>query len=162
MKKHLLLFVLVSVFACAALQQTNASPANLGLKEQVAPNPFEDIPVLINGVAGTLDISRFMVVDGQLVAVGTLVGGAINSIVEIPVTNITATCDILHLELGPVDLNLLGLLVHLDQVVLDISAQSGPGNLLGNLLCAITNLLNGPGSALNGVAALLNRIISIF
>jgi hypothetical protein len=46
----------------------------------------------------------------------------------------SGTCDILHLTLGPLDLNLLGLMVHLDRVVLDITAQSGPGQLLGNLL----------------------------
>lgn len=54
-------------------------------------------------------------------------------------------CEILHLELGPIDLNLLGLVVHVDQIVVDISAQPGPGNLLGNLLCAIAGLLDQPG-----------------
>jgi hypothetical protein len=52
-------------------------------------------------------------------------------------------CPILHLELGPLDLNLLGLRVQLNQVVLDITAIPGPGNLLGNLLCAIAGLLDG-------------------
>src|SRR5829696_1215409 len=55
------------------------------------------------------------------------------------------------------DLELLGLKVHLDKVVLDITAQSGPGNLLGNLLCAIANLLNNPGGALNQLVDILNR-----
>jgi hypothetical protein len=54
-----------------------------------------------------------------------------------------ATCPILHLELGPLDLDLLGIQVHLDRVVLDITAVPGPGNLLGNLLCAIAGLLDG-------------------
>ena len=54
-----------------------------------------------------------------------------------------AVCPILHLELGPLDLNLLGLRVQLNQVVLDITAIPGPGNLLGNLLCAIAGLLDG-------------------
>jgi len=52
-------------------------------------------------------------------------------------------CPILHLDLGPLDLNLLGLHVHLNEVVLDIEAIPGPGNLLGNLLCAIAGLLDG-------------------
>jgi len=56
-------------------------------------------------------------------------------------------CPILHLELGPVNLNLLGLLVQLDNcnngpVTVDITAVPGPGNLLGNLLCGLANLLN--------------------
>jgi hypothetical protein len=54
-----------------------------------------------------------------------------------------ATCPILHLDLGPLDLNLLGLHVHLNEVVLDVEAIPGPGNLLGNLLCAIAGLLDG-------------------
>ena len=162
MKTKLLSLAIASIFTFATLSESNAAPVKANVKEQVAPNPFQDIPVIIDGVAGTLDITRFAIINGQLTAVGTLVGGTINSIVQIPVTNITATCDILHLELGPVDLDLLGLVVHLDQVVLDIDAQAAPGNLLGNLLCAITNLLNGPGNALGGIAAILNRILAIF
>jgi hypothetical protein len=71
-----------------------------------------------------------------------------------------ATCDILHLVLGPLDLNLLGLVVHLDQVVLDITAETGAGNLLGNLLCAITGLLDG-GGALANLVALLNTLLAL-
>jgi hypothetical protein len=54
-----------------------------------------------------------------------------------------AACPILHLELGPLDLDLLGLRVQLNQVVLDVTAVPGPGNLLGNLLCAVAGLLDG-------------------
>ena len=55
------------------------------------------------------------------------------------------SCDllVLNLVLGPLDLNLLGLVVHLNQVVLDIIAVTGAGNLLGNLLCAVAGLLDG-------------------
>ena len=67
---------------------------------------------------------------------------------------------ILHLELGPLDLDLLGLAVHLDRVVLDISAVPGAGNLLGNLLCSVVNLLNG-GGALTQIAGLLNQILAL-
>jgi hypothetical protein len=52
-------------------------------------------------------------------------------------------CPILHLDLGPLDLTLLGLHVHLNEVVLDVEAIPGPGNLLGNLLCAVAGLLDG-------------------
>ena len=71
-----------------------------------------------------------------------------------------ASCDILNLVLGPLDLNLLGLEVHLNQVVLDIVATTGAGNLLGNLLCAVAGLLDG-GAALGQIAALLNQILGI-
>ncbi len=71
-----------------------------------------------------------------------------------------ASCDILNLVLGPLDLNLLGLEVHLDQVVLDIVGATGAGNLLGNLLCAVAGLLDGVG-ALGQIAGLLNQILAI-
>jgi hypothetical protein len=69
-------------------------------------------------------------------------------------------CDILHLVLGPLDLDLLGLQVHLDRVVLDITAVPGAGNLLGNLLCAITGLLDGTGQ-LAQLVALLNQLLDL-
>jgi hypothetical protein len=75
-----------------------------------------------------------------------------------------ATCTILHLVLGPLDLNLLGLMVHLDRVVLDITAQSGAGNLLGNLLCAVAHLLDNTSPTLLSIlrlSSLLNRIIGL-
>ena len=71
-----------------------------------------------------------------------------------------ASCEILDLVLGPLDLNLLGLQVHLDTVHLNITAVPGAGNLLGNLLCAVAGLLDGP-SPLNGIAALLNRLLAV-
>lgn len=75
-----------------------------------------------------------------------------------------ATCDILHLTLGPLDLDLLGLQVHLNRIVLDIVAQSGPGNLLGNLLCAVAGLLDDTsggviGDLLGQITDLLNQIL---
>jgi hypothetical protein len=74
-----------------------------------------------------------------------------------------ASCDVLFLQLGPLDLNLLGLVVHLDQVTLDIDAQTGGGELLGNLLCAITGLLDPLVflENLGQIADLLNQIIAL-
>ena len=71
-----------------------------------------------------------------------------------------AACDILHLVLGPLDLDLLGLKIHLNRVVLNIDADPGPGNLLGNLLCAVAGLLDGGLNGLLGrLTNLLNRIL---
>ena len=70
------------------------------------------------------------------------------------------SCDILNLVLGPLDLDLLGLQVHLDKVVLNIVAQSGAGNLLGNLLCAVAGLLDNTG-VLTQIQQILNSILAI-
>ena len=76
-------------------------------------------------------------------------------------TKAMATCGVLHLVLAPLDLDLLGLQVHLDKVVLDIVTKSGAGNLLGNLLCAVTGLLdNGLQGALGRLVDLLNQILA--
>jgi len=64
--------------------------------------------------------------------------------------------------LGPLDLNLLGLTVHLDRVVLNIDAVPGAGNLLGNLLCSVAGLLDGGlGGQLGTLTSLLNRILAL-
>jgi hypothetical protein len=51
-------------------------------------------------------------------------------------------CPVLDLTLGPVDLNLLGLLVHLDTVHLTINADS-EGGVLGSLLCSLAGTPTG-------------------
>ena len=71
-----------------------------------------------------------------------------------------AACDVLNLVLGPLDLDVLGLQVNLNRVVLNIVAQSGAGKLLGNLLCAVAGLLDGGLSGLLGrITGLLNQIL---
>ncbi|MFL5580162.1 MAG: hypothetical protein ACJ8AO_07300 [Gemmatimonadaceae bacterium] len=53
------------------------------------------------------------------------------------------TCDVLFLDLGPLFLDVLGLTVDLSEVILDINAVGGAGNLLGNLLCGLLSILDG-------------------
>jgi hypothetical protein len=118
---------------------------------------------------GAFNIQQFSVVDNQIVAAGTLTGTIQNSVgnvigtvlktIRLAVSVNGASCDILHLELGPLDLDLLGLKVHLDKVVLDIDADPS-GGLLGSLLCAVANLLN-IGGALTDIVNLLNQILAL-
>lgn len=117
---------------------------------------------------GTLALTNFalnsanqLVVNGILSGTLTRGGNTIGSILQtvtflVDTANSSATaCQILHLELGPLDLNLLGLRVQLNRVVLDITAIPG-GGLLGDLLCAVSNLLN-PNAAL---VTTLNQILA--
>ena len=152
-----------------------APMATTSVQAQGNTQPLLTVPLNITQGAltfvGNLNILRFVNQGGQLVAQGNVVGtltntatGAVTPILQTFSQVLTiigtpqASCQVLHLELGPLDLNLLGLVVHLDKIVLDITAQSGPGNLLGNLLCAIANLLNGSGP-LGAIATLLNQIL---
>ena len=107
------------------------------------------VTTTLQGVRGSVPHTKTMDLKVQDVTTGA------------PTSGVTAaSCDILNLVLGPLDLNLLGLEVHLNQVVLDIVGATGAGNLLGNLLCAVAGLLDG-GAALGQIAALLNQILAI-
>jgi hypothetical protein len=126
-----------------------------------------------NVLNGLVSITNFATQGNQLVAQGVLNGTLIaadgtatpitNQTITLPVSSIDPSCQILNLVLGPLDLNLLGLTIHLNQVVLNITAVSGSGNLLGNLLCAIANLLNGGSpldTLLTQLVTLLNQILA--
>ncbi|WP_374456465.1 hypothetical protein [Nocardioides sp.] len=134
-------------------------------------------------VSGTFTPTRFVQRDGTLWAKGFLEGkihhdnGTVtkfSGIKKMPVKKINgqsatdartstraAACDILNLVLGPLDLNVLGLEVHLQRVVLDVVAVAGAGQLLGNLLCAVAGLLDGTPLAglLGQLVTLLNQIL---
>ena len=135
-----------------------------------------------NGVVtGSFKPARFVQDNGRLMAIGTLtatltrasgkVVGTDSMRVKLPVksgegTSLARTsdggaaCDILSLVLGPLDLDILGLRVQLNRVVLNIDAEPGPGNLLGNLLCAVAGLLDNSG-VLTQVRQILNSILAI-
>jgi hypothetical protein len=78
-----------------------------------------------------------------------------------------ATCDILNLVLGPLHLDLLGLVVDLNEVVLDITGETGAGNLLGNLLCGLFGILDAPAGiteflrVLDGLLATINELLRL-
>jgi hypothetical protein len=134
--------------------------------------------------ATTITITQFKVINGVINAVGTFTGTVAGVNGDQPFTaNFTApvsgsglplsgastsaaaangTCPVLSLTLGPLHLDLLGLVVDLNQVNLNITAQSGPGNLLGNLLCSVAGLLDNTGSGgTGGLSGLLQSITNL-
>ncbi|HET6652470.1 MAG TPA: hypothetical protein VFH10_07510 [Nocardioides sp.] len=184
-----MLLSLVATTAQAVPSQTGTSTqAAQAARAPVFDNEFGKVKSRVIGTFGqngTVDAvfkpRRFKAVGTQLVAVGKLQGELVrgngsvvddfSQRVELPVATAgglplpllrdgrAATCDILRLVLGPLDLDLLGLQVHLDRVVLNIIAESGAGNLLGNLLCAVAGLLDSTGLA--GLAGLLTPVTQI-
>jgi hypothetical protein len=159
-----------------ALRRTSSAVAALALTVALLiPVTVQAAPSLSIPVAGTtigggtfsgvFTLTSFAVKDGQVVALGTVSGilsnagvvvGSALTTVAVPTQVLdSSSCDILHLDLGPLALDILGLKVDLSRVVLDITAQTGPGNLLGNLLCAVTGLLDP-----SGLARLLNQILA--
>jgi hypothetical protein len=69
------------------------------------------------------------------------------------------SCAILSLVLGPLHLDVLGLVVDLNRVVLNITGQTGAGNLLGNLLCSLTGILDG-GFILGRFLSVVNELLA--
>jgi hypothetical protein len=68
-------------------------------------------------------------------------------------------CQNLRLQLGPLDLGLLGLAVEIDRVQLDVSAVQASGTELGNLLCAVSGLLDGDQA--DRLVAVLNDLLQL-
>jgi hypothetical protein len=121
---------------------------------------------------GTLTITSFASnAAGQLLASGTISGvttfvnGVTQTVTNVPFSNLVVTpadqrCTILHLDLGPIFLDLLGLQLTTSPITLDLTAVAGAGNLLGNLLCAVAHLLD-QNPLLPAIQNLLNQINAI-
>jgi hypothetical protein len=93
----------------------------------------------------TPTITSINIQDGRLIASGaatSMVNGRIHTVTFSTTLDIAvdpsqgAICPILDLRLGPIDLNLLGLVVKTSPICLDITAYED-GGLLGSLLCAL-------------------------
>jgi hypothetical protein len=180
---------LVLAAVCAALLVVPVAAGAQTTATPIKATSLSNIPVsgkATNGTkfTGRYTVTQFVTRAGKTYALGTLTGRIGNrsvkrSNVAIPVSighsstpgissshQITppGTCPILNLVLGPLHLNLLGLHVDLNQVVLNITAVPGPGALLGNLLCAVANLLNQPAlptQQLTGLLNILNQLLTL-
>jgi hypothetical protein len=122
----------------------------------------------------TFQVQSFSKKNGKIfangVARGIFRGKSFKRSVSVPVKNpnvvaggaktaqlpdIPNSCQILNLQLAPITLNLLGLVVRTNAINVRIDAVPGAGNLLGNLLCSVTNLLN-PGALSGPLGQLVN------
>jgi hypothetical protein len=177
--------LLAAVTALAVMLIAGAGPA----AAQTSGTPLTQT-VKLTGTAkngkkfkGTYAIDRFTRSGGKLYAVGTLKGRLKNRRVtregvRIPVAiqrhegattsqapNPTpGACQILDLVLQPINLNLLGLRVATSRIELLIEAIPGAGNLLGNLLCGITGILDpqgGSGATLSQLTQVLNALLAL-
>ncbi|NYJ07520.1 ABC transporter substrate-binding protein [Petropleomorpha daqingensis] len=156
--------------SAAAAPAPTAAPTAAAAPATLTSTINQTIPG-VGTFVGTFTPTGFARSGGQTTVTG-LVQGTLTSLTgtttpvsqtaSAPVTAAQATgsCTILDLTLGPLHLDLLGLVVDLNQVHLVITAVQGPGNLLGNLLCAVANLLNG-GTTGGALANLLNQLLGL-
>jgi hypothetical protein len=148
----------VALLSAVSILAASASPA----AAQTASIPLPVSCTLSGTATGscTVNLTGFQAVNGVVNAVVTIVDQAGNTVATVLVPlQTTGTCTILTLDTGPIHLNLLGLVVDIAPIHISVTAVSGPGNLLGNLLCAIAHLLDNPGATANGIAALLNNLL---
>ena len=124
---------------------------------------------LLNGIP--LLTSLGALTSGQLTELTNgltqILNAALNAITRITRSNVfdiisSASCDILNLAVGPLHLELLGLIVDLDDceggpVTVEITA-SPAGGLLGDLLCSLADLLNVRNPNLTAIFGVLRDI----
>jgi len=144
--------------------------------------PFANAPLTTTAGAaagvtsGTVTITRFdydratrtLLVSGSITYTNPATGAQLTETFEREEATLrrvggptSPVCEILELDIGPIHLDLLGLVIDIAPIRIDITAESGPGNLLGNLLCALAGLLDpGPGP-LAAIIRLLNQINAI-
>jgi hypothetical protein len=169
--------------ACALLLVGGAGTAAAQATATSLTDPIAMTGTGKNGkkFTGTYKVKRFVAEGDQVFAVGTLKGTLKNrnvrrTGVRIPVSDITfggaglaqasqtqQRCEILDLTLGPLDLRLLGLIIHLDRVHLDIDADPR-GGILGQLLCGLAGGGLPPTPAPPGIGqivAILNAILAL-
>jgi len=157
--------VLPGAAAASAAPQAAAPAAARAAQPAATAVPVTG--TLPDGTAFTGQLSNLTtsVVNGVLTLTGTITGTGLpagGTAFSAPIQDLAVggSCSILNLDLGPLHLDLLGLVIDLAPVHLDITAVPGAGNLLGNLLCAVAGLLDGPGNPLGGIVALLNRLLT--
>jgi hypothetical protein len=115
--------------------------------------------------SGNIALARFEVRQRSLVVVGMLTGilaesrgsiiGRVNEEVELPVVVVSGTCQLLHLDVGPLDHEFLGVQVHLEKGALGITTRDGPDRAL---LCSTAGLLASKPTP-EAIATRLNAVL---
>lgn len=151
------LAALAALVAVAALAFAATATSSAGTSQTTAqPTKIASTTTQVGSVQVRLQVNRFVKRGSRLYAVGTAISQftptdanaqtyptkTVRRAFTAPVRKLKRIesakriCPVLDLTLGPLDLNLLGLMVHLDTVHLTITADSN-GGLLGSLLCSL-------------------------
>jgi hypothetical protein len=136
--------VVTACFAVASVLGPASNAFAQKGKGKSAPQAFSVLPITITGVT---------VANGQLVANGLLGANPFQLPLLLSSHTSDGPCPILDLQVGAIDLTLLGLRVQTSNICLEVTAVPG-GGLLGNLLCEVANLLQG-GTTLPEIITLL-------
>jgi len=156
---------MVGAFGLAAAIPAGAAPPPTAQTTAVVAAP--GLPVtgtLADGTpfVGQLSNLTTSVVNGALMLSGTVTGTGIPAMgtpftTAIAPTATAANCQILNLNPQPLNRDLLGLVANLVAVHLDLTGATGPGKLLGNLLCGLAGALDP--ARMREVSGLFNQVL---
>ena len=121
-------------------------------------------------LTGNFTLEGFTERDGNLLAFGTATYGFCvlpkmcfvgdPQRIEVPVASLSASCDRLHLVLGPVEFvgapTFLGFTIHFNAASLTVSPESGPA---ANILCALAHRLDAASAG--KLAPMLSQFIRL-
>lgn len=171
---------LAALLAVAALTFAASATSSAGTAQPTRATAATGTTTQVGAVTVRLTVNRFVKRGKRLYAVGTAISqfkptaenaakyptktirraftAPVHKLKRIRVQSAQRICPVLDLTLGPLDLNLLGLMVHLDTVHLTITADSN-GGLLGSLLCSLAGR-GGPGLGSMKAAKTLTRAVN--
>jgi hypothetical protein len=162
---------LVAVIAVAALLAATVSAADGTARASSAVQPNTETGGTVNV---TVVIDRFVRQGRHIVAQGAVVARYTSATTAptvvrkaytarlvtkrgVSLSSTQRICDVLSLSLGPLHLNVLGLVVDLDRLVLTIKADS-EGGLLGSLFCSLASRGTASPAKLRGIAKRMTRV----
>jgi hypothetical protein len=175
------LAAVAAALSCALLLSVTATAGAATTQDLTKQIPMTGTAKNGQKFKGTFTVDRFARRSGKLYAIGKLTGKlnhqAVSRHVRVPakLTNANGAqsaqipptpgaCQILNLTLQPIDLNLLGLRVRTSRIDVRIEGVPGAGNLLGNLLCGITGILDPTTLAntpLGQLVQILNALLAL-
>lgn len=161
---HLGVEALETRMVLSSMSGTDDQAAYTSSGQTAAAEPAAS-PVNLASAADVLPVNLFrsQILDGNsILARGSIAGNIFQNVLDVVGRLIPPTGDqtsgILHLELGPINLNVLGLVVKTSPICLDITADAGSGGALGNLLTQIAGDLDAPASLWQILSGLNGRL----
>jgi hypothetical protein len=154
----LVIFLLGTACTPAAQFAAQRAPELSTNENQILSSPLS--------FTSTLEVTEFAVENEKLVSIGLFTvtdfeGNTETTPVTLPVEgmNADASCSVLTVTLGPLDLQVLGMLVNAETVQFVTVANPDKG-FSGVLLCGIVDAFNN--ADMNLVAMMLNEVLALF
>jgi hypothetical protein len=169
MKRHRFALLATLAIACGyapgALAQDNDEAPAITARVH---GTFLDKAGGVGVLSGDMNIVRFELRNGTVMAIGRIVGaladsagdvlGQVDHELALPVGNVASTCNQLRMDLAPTDAEVLQTMVHFDAEVAGFDSRDGATPKALGVLCAAGELLRGKPPAPRALAGALEAI----